>query len=387
MADARTAASRGYCDRDRGQCGHARARRHPDRRDHRARVVPLPRDSLIRPVRGHKRAFGVCRLPARARGRPADPGIAFPLVRAAGLERDRPGAGAARRGHPRCRAPSDTGLRIFNSIQHFGPTSAAPPFTSGALVALHQLAVGTQRCSCGEPGIGGGRWKRGSPPPSRRPRPANRSTTTAHCIRRRRGDLRRRERTRLARTRGEAFGRHERERACEPFVRRAVPRLPVRPRRSPGRVPGRRRRAIRTALVDRALRAGARTRIRTLREWEVRLTRALFLGGRDKGPFLEAFGADIFFDDLPHNIDLALPCRRRTHRTASLTIELLPSRRVSGWDAPAACRFCTCGAASAALIGAPDAGQLPGHPAAVEFEHDGFALPFCTVAVNKDSDS
>ena len=45
--------------------------------------------------------------------------------------------------------------------------------------------------------------------------------------------------------------------------------------------------------------------IRTLREWGVRLDEALFLGGRDKGPFLEAFGADIFFDDSLHNIDSA----------------------------------------------------------------------------------
>ena len=42
--------------------------------------------------------------------------------------------------------------------------------------------------------------------------------------------------------------------------------------------------------------------IRTLREWGIRLDEALFLGGRPKGPFLEAFGADIFFDDSEHNI-------------------------------------------------------------------------------------
>ena len=42
-----------------------------------------------------------------------------------------------------------------------------------------------------------------------------------------------------------------------------------------------------------------------LREWGVRLDEALFLGGRNKGPFLEAFGADIFFDDSTHNIENA----------------------------------------------------------------------------------
>lgn len=54
---------------------------------------------------------------------------------------------------------------------------------------------------------------------------------------------------------------------------------------------------IRTALVT-ARNAPAHERaIRTLREWDIRTDEALFLGGLDKGEFLNAFGADIFFDD------------------------------------------------------------------------------------------
>lgn len=54
---------------------------------------------------------------------------------------------------------------------------------------------------------------------------------------------------------------------------------------------------IRTALVT-ARSAPAHERvIRTLREWQIRIDEALFLGGLDKGAFLEAFGADVFFDD------------------------------------------------------------------------------------------
>jgi len=54
---------------------------------------------------------------------------------------------------------------------------------------------------------------------------------------------------------------------------------------------------IRTALVT-ARGAPAHERaIRTLRDWNVRIDEAIFLGGLDKGPFLKAFGADIFFDD------------------------------------------------------------------------------------------
>ena len=54
---------------------------------------------------------------------------------------------------------------------------------------------------------------------------------------------------------------------------------------------------IRTALITaRAAPAHERV-IRTLRAWNIRIDEAIFLGGKDKGEFLRAFGADIFFDD------------------------------------------------------------------------------------------
>jgi 5'-nucleotidase len=54
---------------------------------------------------------------------------------------------------------------------------------------------------------------------------------------------------------------------------------------------------IRTALVT-ARSAPAHERVvRTLRNWDIRIDEALFLGGLEKGSFLKAFGADIFFDD------------------------------------------------------------------------------------------
>ena len=54
---------------------------------------------------------------------------------------------------------------------------------------------------------------------------------------------------------------------------------------------------IRTALVT-ARSAPAHERVvRTLRNWNIRIDESLFLGGLDKGAFLKAFGADVFFDD------------------------------------------------------------------------------------------
>jgi len=54
---------------------------------------------------------------------------------------------------------------------------------------------------------------------------------------------------------------------------------------------------IRTALVT-ARSAPAHERvIRTLRAWGIRIDESLFLGGLSKGEFLNAYGADVFFDD------------------------------------------------------------------------------------------
>ena len=62
---------------------------------------------------------------------------------------------------------------------------------------------------------------------------------------------------------------------------------------------------IRTALVT-ARSAPAHERvINTLRTWNIRLDESLFLGGLDKGQFLKAYGADIFFDDQQVHCDSA----------------------------------------------------------------------------------
>jgi len=54
---------------------------------------------------------------------------------------------------------------------------------------------------------------------------------------------------------------------------------------------------IRTCLVT-ARAAPAHERVvRTLRDWHINIDESLFLGGEDKGAFLRAYDADVFFDD------------------------------------------------------------------------------------------
>lgn len=83
---------------------------------------------------------------------------------------------------------------------------------------------------------------------------------------------------------------------------------------------------IRTALVTARSAPTHERVIRTLRAWGVSVDEAFFLGGMDKAQILQAFGAQIFFDDDPDNIEHAadvvlaarvpregVECTRRIH--------------------------------------------------------------------------
>jgi len=96
-----------------------------------------------------------------------------------------------------------------------------------------------------------------------------------------------------------AFHAHERAHAClplgpgpfEPFLR-AISRWQTQFEESP----------VRVALVTaRAVAAHARA-MNTLESWGIRVDEAHFLGGADKGPVLEAFGALIHFDDSSRHV-------------------------------------------------------------------------------------
>jgi 5'-nucleotidase len=263
------------------------------------------------------------------------PGIGFPLVRKLLALNE-----GAPEGSPRVevillsRNSSDTGLRVFNSIQHYGLSIVRATFTSGAptwpyvqpfgahlflsadaesvrralqhgVAAAHLLPSATGQ-GAEQTSTAGERPSKAELSLSESPHGQIRIAFDGDAV------LFDDEGERVTREGGlEAFARHERERAHEPLsggpfrgfldaLHRLQAAYP-----SDGSAP------IRTALVT-ARSAPAHERvIRTLREWGIRLDEALFLGGRPKGPFLRAFGADIFFDDSMHNIESA-----REHVTA-----------------------------------------------------------------------
>jgi 5'-nucleotidase len=236
------------------------------------------------------------------------PGIAFPLVRKLlALNNNTPLDAPRVEVILLSRNSSDTGLRIFNSIEHHGLgitraafSNGAPPypyirpFGADLFLSTHgedvrnALAAGVAAATI---------------------LPAAQRQSTLHPDNQLRiafdGDavIFSDESERVSRERGlAAFAENERVRAREllsggPFrgFLSALHRLQT-------AFPSGDASPIRTALVTARSAPAHKRVILTLREWGVRLDEALFLGGRPKGPFLEAFGADIFFDDSEHNI-------------------------------------------------------------------------------------
>lgn len=238
---------------------------------------------------------------------PLEPGIAFPLVKKllALNALDNPGL-------PRVevillsRNSSDTGLRIFNSIERYGLEIVRAAFTSGAPTTRYIRAFGADLFLSANPDSVRYALEHGVAAatilPAKAPERESEQLRIAFD-----GDavLFGDESERISQEQGiEAFAANERARAGEPLsggpfrgflaalhqIQSAFP-----PDASP----------IRTALVTARSAPAHKRVILTLRQWGVRLDEALFLGGRAKGPFLHAFGADIFFDDSHANIESA----------------------------------------------------------------------------------
>lgn len=235
------------------------------------------------------------------------PGIAFPLVRKL----------LALNAHGKPELPqvevvllsrnsSDTGLRIFNSIERHELQIVRAAFTSGASpfpyirpfgVDLFLSTHGEDVAAALAAGVAAAAIL-----PSKAPERESAQLRIAFD-----GDavLFGDESERISEQLGvEAFAKHEVERVDEPLsggpfkgfldaLHRIQSAFPI--DASP----------IRTALVTARSAPAHKRVILTLRRWGVRVDEALFLGGRDKGPFLQAFGADIFFDDSPGNVESA----------------------------------------------------------------------------------
>lgn len=234
------------------------------------------------------------------------PGIAFPLVekllRLNSLKADTPRVEVILLSHN----SGDTGLRIFNSIEHYGLEIARAAFTSGASTFPYARAFGADLFLSAnaedvaralETGMAAATILPSKAPETRRDELRIAFDGDAVIF----GD----ESERISEEQGiDAFHANESELAAQPLAGGPFRGFLDALHRIQAAFPAEQA-PLRTALVTARSAPAHKRVILTLRQWGVRIDESLFLGGRDKGPFLKAFGADIFFDDSRHNVESA----------------------------------------------------------------------------------
>ncbi len=229
---------------------------------------------------------------------PLAPGEAFPLVHKLLRLNDRLGEDQQVEVVLLSRNSADTGLRVFNSIQHYGLAISRAAFCGGESPWRYINAFGCKLFLSNEAqdvryaldcGVAAATLvsTKGGAGDSEQLRFAFDGDAVVFSD----------EAERVFKTEGlEAFTASEKAAAREPLqggpfkpflaalhlLQQAFP---------PSEAP------IRTALVT-ARSAPAHERvIRTLRAWNIRIDESIFLGGLDKTEFLRAYQADVFFDD------------------------------------------------------------------------------------------
>lgn len=235
------------------------------------------------------------------------PGIAFPLVRKLLRLNDLPPAAPRVEVILLSRNSADTGLRIFNSIEHYRLDITRAVFTGGASTTPYVHSFGAHLFLSANPESVAAALDAGIAAatilPSQVPQTATDQLRIAFD-----GDavIFGDESERLSQEQGiDAFHRNEVANVDRPLSGGPFRGFLAALHRLQAAFPAGDDAPIRTALVTARSAPAHKRVILTLRHWGVRLDEALFLGGRDKGPFLRAFGADIFFDDSHANVESA----------------------------------------------------------------------------------
>ncbi len=236
-----------------------------------------------------------------------EPGIAFPLVQKLLRLNDPAPASPRVEVILLSRNSADTGLRIFNSIEHYQLDIARAAFTGGEPTSPYVHSFGADLFLSANPESVASALQAGIAAATILPSKAAQSARDqlriafdgdAVIF----GD----ESERVSHEQGiEAFHRNEVEFVDKPLSGGPFRGFLAALHRLQAAFPPGDDSPIRTALVTARSAPAHKRVILTLRSWGVRLDEALFLGGRDKGPFLRAFGADIFFDDSRANVESA----------------------------------------------------------------------------------
>ncbi|GBG12532.1 5'-nucleotidase [Novimethylophilus kurashikiensis] len=248
-----------------------------------------------------------CRYQIEHEDDPLQPGVAFHLVRKLLKLNTDPDA-------PRVevillsRNSSDTGLRIFNSIRHYQLDITRAVFTRGQSPFRYVAAFGIHLFLSADPEDVRQALEAGFAAATILPSNVGQPTNAGDQLRIAfDGDavLFSDEAERVYKEGGlQAFTDNETQSAHEPLSGGPFKNFLAMLHHIQSEYPADTS-PIRTALVT-ARGAPAHERvIRTLRHWGIRIDESLFLAGMPKGPFLQAFGADIFFDDQRKHCDSA----------------------------------------------------------------------------------
>ena len=204
------------------------------------------------------------------------------------------------------RNSADTGLRVFNAIKHYGLDITRAAFTKGEPTSRYVPAFGAHLFLSADQGDVRRALDEGHAAATIFPSAVG-TNETAELRIAFDGDavLFSDEAERVYQESGlVAFSQSESDSAMEPLTGGPFKEFLAGLHRIQADFPEDRS-PIRTALVT-ARSAPAHERvIRTLRAWNIRIDEALFLGGLDKGEFLRAFRADIFFDDQRTHVESA----------------------------------------------------------------------------------
>ena len=203
------------------------------------------------------------------------------------------------------RNSADTGLRVFNAIKHYGLDITRAAFTSGEATSRYVPAFGAHLFLSADTEDVRRALEDGYAAATIFPTVFRNETDQLRIAFDGDAVLFSDEAERIYQSSGlVAFARSERDAAATPLPGGPFKEFLAALHRIQSDFPEDKS-PIRTALVT-ARSAPAHERvIRTLRAWNIRIDEALFLGGLDKGQFLRAFGADIFFDDQARHVESA----------------------------------------------------------------------------------
>ena len=203
------------------------------------------------------------------------------------------------------RNSADTGLRVFNAIRHYGLDITRAAFTKGEPTSRYVPAFGAHLFLSADTEDVRRALEEGYAAATIFPSVFRNETDELRIAFDGDAVLFSDEAERVFQTSGlAAFAASERDAASTPLSGGPFKEFLAALHRIQADFPEDRS-PIRTALVT-ARSAPAHERvIRTLRAWNIRIDEALFLGGLDKGEFLRAFGADIFFDDQARHVESA----------------------------------------------------------------------------------